>query len=427
MVFTTAHVGPWSTSLNWDLRATRFGEMRLPFRQYVHSGQNERHPSDDEFHRFLQLPTELQQYIVSFCDPATLFQLMHVSFTTRQKAKKLFWSDPTTRYIIDGQWLLAGGHPRHTNDNLEALTHMQYIEVDFSFYGSVFVMEWKEGGYYTDIREGEDQRTVFWMALRRRFPRVTDVVLTEGNPNRPETPAPERATQLATGSPDGISISVSQLRWYSDTCICPSSRYLWRRNRSNHESPTWELTETSWNPRRITPPNRKYSGLVGAYQLLDHNDMDLAELDNARQIHAIQATVAYYLHVRQAPCVCPFPLCGMQFEQPDELVTHYSQEYLWSIDHDGRVPLPPCESLRSAFERHDASLELKRQRLSDEMARMKAAWGEPGSPERSTVSQQFLQQLRNDPLYAGEKAPEESEIWFRYQRDMIGQEHPPIY
>lgn len=427
MVFTTANVSLWSISLNWDLRATRSSETRLPFRHHIRSGQNETRPPDDEFHGFLQLPTELQQYILSFCDPATLFQLMHVSLTTRQEAKKLFWSDPTTRYIIDGQWLLAGGHPRHTNDDLEAMTHMQYIEVGFSSYGSVFVTEWEEGGYFANIREGEDQRAVFWMALRRRFPCVTDVVLTAVNPKRLGTPAPKKATQLATGSPDGISISVSQLRWYNDTCVWPLSRYLWRRNCSNHKSSTWELTETSWNPRRITPPNRKYSGLVGAYQRHDHNKLDLAKLGNARQIHAIQATEAYYLHIQQAPCVCPFPLCGMQFKQPDELAAHYSQACIQSTSHDGQVPLPPCKSLRTAFERHDALLELKRQQLLDEMARMQAAWGEPGSPERSTVLQQFLQQLRNDPLYAGEKAPEESEILCLYQRDMNGQEHPPIY
>ncbi|KAH8701255.1 hypothetical protein GQ44DRAFT_632233 [Phaeosphaeriaceae sp. PMI808] len=424
--FMVIHVGPWSTSPNWDLRATESGDMYLPFRHHIHSGQNERRPSDDEFHKFLQLPTELQQYILSFCDPATLFQLMHVSSTTREEAKKLFWSDPTTRYIIDGQWLFAGGHPRHTNSDLEALTHMQYIEVDFCSYGSVFIEEWREGGYYSNIHEGEDQRTVFWMALRRRFPRVTDVVLTRNNSKRLETPAPEEATQLATGSPDGISLSVSQLRWYNDTRICPSSRYLWRQNRSNHKPPTWELTETSWNPRRIMPPNKRYSGPVGAYQRYDYNDRDFAQLDDARRIHAIQATEAYYHHVQQAPCVCPFPLCGMKFKQPREWVVHYLQPH-WVRGHRGQLPLPPCESLRTAFERHDASLKLKRQQLSDEMARMQVAWGEPGSLERSTVSQQFLQQLRNDPLYAGEQAPEESEIWFRYQRDMNGQEHPHIY
>ncbi|KAJ4362588.1 hypothetical protein N0V83_010682 [Neocucurbitaria cava] len=363
------------------------------------------------------------QYILSFCDPSTLFQLMHVSFTTRQEAKKLFWSDPTTRYIVDGQWLLAGGHPRHTNHDLEALTHMQYIEVDFTFGASVFVTEWEDGRYYTEIREGEDQRAAFWMALRRRFPRVTDVVLTEGTSKRLGTP-PDKGTRLATGSFDGISLSVSQLQWYNNTSVCPASRYLWRWNRS---SSTWELTDTSWNPHRITPPVRKYFGPVGAYQRYDHIDMDLAELEYARENHTIQATEAYYVHIRQPPCVCPFPQCGMQFEQPGEWVAHYSQAYIRSRTHDGRVPLPPWESLRSAFARHDASLELKRQRLSEEMARMQAAWGEPGSSERSTASQQFLQQLRNDPLYAGEITPEESEIWFRYQRDMNGQEHPPIY
>ncbi|KAH7092216.1 hypothetical protein FB567DRAFT_463231 [Paraphoma chrysanthemicola] len=410
------HVDPWSTSFDWNLRATQLGETRLPFRYHIHNRQKETQISDDEFHRFLQLPIEIQQYILTFCNAATLFQLMHVSFTMRQEAKKLFWSDPTSRYVVDGQWLLAGGHPRLTNDDLEALTHIQYVEVDFFIYRSSFVEEWTEGGYHCDIHEGEKERAVFWKALRRRFPCVTDVVLTVPNSKRLGAPAPENATRLATGSPDDISISVSQPIRCGDHWASPLSRHLWRRNHSNRDPSTWELIETSWSPRRITPPSKNYSGPVGAYQLYDYHDLDLRELEVARQIHTIQAIEAYHVHILRAPCVCPFPKCGMQFEQPGEWTVHYrttSARY-----HDGLVPLPPWDSVRTAFDRHDASLELKRQRISHELAVMRAAWGEPDSSERSTASQQFLQQLRTDPLYAGDKAPEQSEIWFRYERDM---------
>ncbi|KAH7068265.1 hypothetical protein BKA63DRAFT_536650 [Paraphoma chrysanthemicola] len=367
-----AHVGSWTTSFDWNLRATDTGEPRLPFRHHIDSGQKETPSTDDEIHRFLKLPTELQQHIMAFCDPATLFWLMHVSFTTREEAQKVFWSDPTTPFVVDGQWLLAGGHPRLTNDDLEALTHIQYVEVDFYSYRSSFVKEWREGGYYTDIHEGENERDIFWTSLRRRFPCVTDVVLTVNNTKRLGTPIPEHATRLATGSPDGISI-------------------------------------------------------VGAYQCYDCHKLDLLELKDARQIQTIQATEAYHLLIRQIPCVCPFSVCGLQFEQPGEWLAHGGKVVFRRTDHDNPVPLPPCEWIRTAFERHDGSLELKRQRISDELAAMRTAWGKPGSSERSTASQQFLQQLRYDPLYSGEKAPEEFEIWFRYERDMNGEEHRHVY
>lgn len=63
-------------------------------------------------------------------------------------------------------------------------------------------------------------------------------------------------------------------------------------------------------------------------------------------------------------------------------------------------------------------MKLMLQRIDDERARMREEWGDVGSQQRNHVKKQFLQQLRDDALYAGEKAPEESSIWRHYQRDM---------
>lgn len=55
---------------------------------------------------------------------------MHVSSTVRDEAKKLFWSESTTRYHIYGYWLFSGGYPAHACHDSESLAYMQYIEVD---------------------------------------------------------------------------------------------------------------------------------------------------------------------------------------------------------------------------------------------------------------------------------------------------------
>jgi hypothetical protein len=54
---------------------------------------------------------------------------------------------------------------------------------------------------------------------------------------------------------------------------------------------------------------------------------------------------------------------------------------------------------------------------------MRVEWGEEGSEQRRYVSGQFLQQLRDDPAYAGEKTSEVSHIWRDYQRDMNDEGH----
>jgi len=139
--------GPWATLLDWDLHATDDGETHTPFRHHVRPGRKKRHTSKGGFPQFLHLALELQQHIISFCDGATLWQLMCVS-STRDEAKKLFWSDSTARYHIWGWWLLAGGFPGHTYDDLEALGRMQYIEVDFDIVRSILNSGWEDGSNY---------------------------------------------------------------------------------------------------------------------------------------------------------------------------------------------------------------------------------------------------------------------------------------
>jgi hypothetical protein len=232
------------TSLNWNLRATRHGDSRLLFGHYTDPTQNHQLPNVI-FHKFLHLPCELQQHMMSFCDPATLFQLMQVSFAAREEAKKLFWSVPETRFLIDGQWVLAGGHPRHTDNDLEALTHMQHIEVNFASFGSMFVREWADGGDFGYIPEGGHCIFTFWEVLRRRFPRVTSVVLTEVCSLEPSAPVSKDTTRLAAASPDDVVLSTSEMRWLSENWDPCSTRYLWQLKCYDDKSPDWELVETS--------------------------------------------------------------------------------------------------------------------------------------------------------------------------------------
>jgi hypothetical protein len=188
---------------------------------------------------------------------------MRVSVTTREEAKKLFWSDPSTPYLINGQWLLFGGHPRNTDDDVEVLTYMQHIEVDFCTFGSIFILEWGHEGYLSYITGGaapssmagdhftsipeymESRPAAFWEAFCRRFPRVADVVLTDGGVQPSGVPPSIDAIQLPTESPGGISVSISEDRWCGKgyTSNRRKTRHLWRFKRSGDQSLTWELVD----------------------------------------------------------------------------------------------------------------------------------------------------------------------------------------
>jgi hypothetical protein len=416
------NINPWITALGWNLRATDRGDTHLPFCHHVCKGQIEARP-DTKFLSFPLLPTELQLHIISLCEAPTLFQLMSVSRTTRE-AKKLFWSDPATRYMIDGHWLLAGGHPRYTDGDLEALKCMQHIEVTFDHsLGSIFILEWERGDFRECIPASNTKRIIFWEALRRRFPRVTDVVLVEVGVRNAEQPVPTAAvmfdyhfgsgefsarcaahelimTQLAAMSPDGISVKVSQDRWRRGNCSdCNGgkTRYLWQLEYGNDNSLAWKLITTSWSPRRVMPPPKRFFGTVGAYQRYERNRSDLMALETARQRLAMQATATYY-DLQRMPRTCPWKRCDEQIEPTDDFVAHECYTYMVSRSGGKRTSLPPCEMLRAAFASHDATLDLKKRYLRFEMGRMRYKWGEPGSVEHSSTAQSFLQQLREDPF-----------------------------
>ena len=320
--------GPWITSLNWGLHATVDGETRTPFHHHIQAGQEQTDDSSNGgFSRFPHLALELQQLILSFCDGATLWQLMRVSSTTRDECKKLFWSEPSTRYYVRGWWLLAGGYPGHTHDDLDALARMQYIEVDFDGVSSILGSGWEDGVLKFSSNSAEDlprnhmeqQMARFWTTLRRRFPRVIDVVLSDTRYDDHGAPAPKELTQLAGGSPHGISTGVSCIQTDDKRRARPLSRHFWRQTRRDNNPSTWELVDPAWTPRSVLPPLSEHSGPLGEYwRLIYEEDDRYFYLHFARQLLAIQATEAYYLHTRQAPCVCPFPECGLQFELPGQ-------------------------------------------------------------------------------------------------------------
>lgn len=408
--FRVAQLGPWSISRDWNLRATQDGETYLPFRYHVRSGHDEAcsAPNGDDFQIFLRLPVELQQHVVLCCNQATLFKLMHTSSFLRKEAKRLFWSDPTSRYAIDGKWLFAGGQACHTNFDVEALTHMQYIEVSFDSDTSYFIFDWREDECFSDTHEGTEMRALFWTTLHRRFPRVRDVVLNERSAGRDGEPPPETMIRLATTCPAGISVSVSQLRrfgeWYA-----PETRHLWHRDCTPS---TWDLVTSSWNPQRITPPTRRFSGPVGEYEQYNYDLQDIAELRFAREIHAMHSTAAYYSHVVRSPCICPWPTCGLTFEKPEDWMAHYLKGCLRGSEHERPVPLPPSEEVRAAFAAHDTMLERKGSELAILRMELQADFHDDMANER------FLQQLRDDPVYANGGDPKESDVWRSYHSDM---------
>ena len=74
--------------------------------------------------------------------------------------------------------------------------------------------------------------------------------------------------------------------------------------------------------------------------------------------------------------------------------------------------------LREAFAEHETRLERMRKRHKERLAEMRAEWGDEGSEQRMHVTEEFLQQLRDDPLCSVRKEPEKSRFWTQYKSMM---------
>ncbi|KAH3994944.1 hypothetical protein HBI56_164580 [Parastagonospora nodorum] len=422
MVFKMIQNGPLTPCIDWNLLATVYGGTRRAFCHHVRAEQPGIVASNARFPHFLRLPLELQRHIFTFCDSASLFQLMHVSSPVRDEAQKLFWSKSTTRYHVYGYWLFSGGHPAYSCHDPESLAYMQYIEVDFDPYTPPTFSGW-DGRKLRYLLESENVSSgyvdkkfaEFWSTLRSCFPSVIDVVLsTEYGSHDFGSPAPFELTKLADECPETISVTVSGLLNPKPHSTRYPSRRVWQKTRHKHSSSSWRLGDTAWTRQSIFPPMKKFAGPVGSYVGLAYNEQKLYRLSWARPLVMLQATKVYHLHFRPRPCHCPIKECGQEFEAPSQWVAHFIE----SEHNPKELCLPPCEPLQDLFKLHDASLALLDQRINCTLASMQAAWGKEGSQQRNEVERAFLQQLQYDPLYAEGKAPDESSLWRNYQLAM---------
>ncbi|KAH7063993.1 hypothetical protein BKA63DRAFT_175916 [Paraphoma chrysanthemicola] len=408
---------PQLAPLSWDIYATIYGEPRMPFTLHV---QPERlFYSTRTFPLFPNLPIELQLHIIQFCNCATLFQLMQVCTTTRKEAQKLFWSDPEIWNVIGGTWLLSGGFTSDTCYDIDALGNLQQIEVDFGDEVPLCTVDSQDDGILRcapgefTLQDQQQQIRDFWQVLQQRLPRATHVVLSHGFPQPPGTPLPPAHRMISEQCPPNITAYVSLLQTEAGYKR-RVHRSLWKYGISNSNTrstiATWVLVTPTWTRKSVLPPPKKFTGPAGAYSYFaycSHRDDYLHEA--SCHLHP-QATDMYYKHNYYTSLLCPETLRDMRAELLHKTTT------CTTVDSSPDQDVLPLNEVFST--EYASRVERLRQQTADLLANMRIAWAEEGSQQRSDTKHAFLHQLQHDPLYATEKTPEESMIWYNYQLTM---------
>ncbi|KAH8729035.1 hypothetical protein GQ44DRAFT_502887 [Phaeosphaeriaceae sp. PMI808] len=404
----------YKTSLDWGLHAGFYGDTYLPFAQHVRLAPTSSLSLD--FSLFSKLPLEIQLYIFSFCDTATLFWLMQVSSTIRKEAQKRFWSDTSTWYAVKATWLLAGGYAGHTHNNISSLGYMRQIIINFGGIQPLHDHIWADGLRVVEpLTEMDKTHRIlnFWRVTQRAFPSATHVVLSELDAWEPGASKPEDLRRIAKACPQNLTMYTARLEYEGVSSEC-LRRHLWQLIRNNNTTHSWELLTQSWDPYCVFPPHKLFNGPVGCYSRYQYMEWCSRNQQRARYILVLQAIEAYYSQNKGLSFNCPVPGCQNLFSCAKKWTAHAIQ-----AKHSTDIVLPSQE-LEAWFAQHDKKLEELKEQCASLFQAMQIAWGHDGSQQRRDATKEFLQQLQQDPLYTHEQPPENSTIWRFYDVDMSG-------
>jgi hypothetical protein len=405
----------WTSPIFWEMEATEYGDLQIPFTQHVCLAPTR--PSNSSFPSFLKLPLELQRHIVSFCDSSTLFQLTQVCLFLRKEALDLFWSDPTVWYIINGHWILAGCHTGHTNYSVDALKHIKQVVVRFDVRDPLSHGLWHNGNhvFLEDVTEEHRNTCIrtFWRLLQQQLPNTIRVVLSERFPSRGSASLPLDLQEMAEGGPRTLflGISIAEAEKSSTRRL---KRVLWEIQRQDcaDQSLLWHLTASPWIQMTVAPPLKQFRGPVGAYSQYLHKQAKWVLQTRARRLLELQATEKYLLQQNKPTFTC---CCNIAFDAPGQWTAHAIE-----TNHDAYIDLPSAE-LEALFTQHDERLALLKNQFDDALLTMRVAWENENSVQRQQAEEKFLTQLQEDPLYARRKDAASTTLWQRYCCDMNGE------
>jgi hypothetical protein len=361
---------------NWNRFTTANYETCEPFTHYVRPdtvGKEE----VTSFRPFPLLPRELQLRIIHCCDQSTLFQLMHVSSTTRYEAEQLFWSDQDAWYSVQGEWLLAGGFTGHTCDAIDFLTNVRQVELHFPTLRS-FGSEWpdiipkpaveKPSSEIMDMRIDK-----VWRLLLEKCPRLAHLVVSEGHELGATQWSLDVHTRLHQKCPANVSIRASYLQRTTPSGQVVT-RILYQNIQANSSAVgAWTVVNPQWTRKIVLPPHKTFRGPVGAFQRIGY------DLDR----YMYQHRTLFLLRTKAAE-------------------KHYLDEDTAQAEQINR---------RHKQDREDAIGTLRR------------SWGVLGTEQRRVAEHAFLSQLEHDPLYTCSRSAKQTFLWNWYKATMNDEEY----
>ncbi|KAF9699182.1 hypothetical protein EKO04_002869 [Ascochyta lentis] len=401
--------GYWRNSFDSNLYMTQHGQSFKYFHQHIH--QRRSIGSKGSFHRYAELPAELQLRIMQFCDAPTLFQLMLTTHNIRIEATKLFFSDPATWYRLQADFLLQ--HPSAGESLYEPcfLASVKQLEIYSPHLNS---RAWKpdlEGKTFQSSQERSEYVNkhikasiqAFWCTVQRLCPQVRRIMFTKDGTSFPDKNVMidcfQRMAQLC---PQGLDVFFYTTEPAEEAVGRRRKRMLWRLRTSDEDTAmeiTPKLEKHSKAPGVIVvPPQKPHRGRVGEFIKAQTIWEKYYSQSFAAEFYRAAAVEQHYFQGRHEPFGCSVANCDAWFDQPEQYTTH-----LLATRH-GKGETPPGQA--GAFVTANTKLELMLEQETQESH--KAFWNWWGwtdapSEQRTMAEMEVMHQLEHDVLYAQDK------------------------
>jgi hypothetical protein len=399
--------GYWRNPLDSSVYMTQYGQSFKYFHQHIHQRQST--GPEESFHRYAELPAELQLRIMQQCDAPTLFQLMRTTRDLRIEARELFFSDPVTWYRLEADLLLQ--HPLAIESMYEPdfLAGVKQLEIHSPHLKSYV---WRPDlGEKTFASSGERSVFIdehikanihaFWCTVQRCCPRVERIMFTKDGTSFPDKNVLTDCFQgMAQLCPQGLDVFFYETEPAEEAVGRRRKRILWRL-RTSHEDAGTGITPRREEPSKapgliVVPPEKPHRGHVGDFiksQTIWHK---YCSQRFAAEYHRAAAVEQYHFGGCHKPFGCSVTDCDVWFDQPEQYTTH-----LLATGH-GKGETAPGQAGASVAEntKHLLLLEQKVQEMHETFWH----WlGDYPSEQRTMAEREMMHQLEHDMLYAQDK------------------------
>jgi hypothetical protein len=406
---------------NWGHFTTLEYETCVPFTYHVQPSTVGREKTAS-FLLFPLLPRELQLQVIDYCNPATLYQLMQVSSTTRDEARRRFWSDQEAWYRVDGEWLLAGGFTGHTCDAADFLANVQQVELRFASMDS-FTYDWPDSDPTISVAKPSFQTIgkridQVWRLLLAFCPSIQRIVVSESRPRRAtQQPLVEIHTRLLQKCPANVDLSASYLQNRTLNSQALVRRLVQKKQvYDGRVAGAWTVVDPEWTPQLVLPPHKTFRGPVGAFQQVGHEIARYLYQHRTLALLRIKAIETHYFGGEPRAFTCPVSACTAYFDRPGQWPAH-AEAYRHYYD----AALPSEFAAEFAAQRERIERRVKQGR-DDATELMRKRWGALGTEQRRVAEHAFLSQLEHDPLYACNRPARQTILWNWYRATMDKEE-----